>query len=289
MKQALALFEGSPVATDPTPVLLKRLCYSPVAERVVVTILTEDTAPTTTEEVYLKLSLLSHRLVQPHDVNLEGLFNLLPNVAWTSEGPIAVDELAERQLAARLEGRVLEIYSVDKFPKMVNYIVPSQVRIADAARVRLGAYLGAGTTVMHAGFVNFNAGTAGPNMVEGRISAGVFVDSGSDLGGACSTLGTLSGGNSTRVRIGKNCLIGANAGAGISLGDNSTIEAGLYVTAGSKVELLDITGKKVGLVKAKELADKPGLLFRRNSATGRIEALEGKFAIQLNDVLHVNR
>jgi 2,3,4,5-tetrahydropyridine-2-carboxylate N-succinyltransferase len=254
-----------------------------------VTFLSEDIAPKTTEDVYLKLALLSHRLARPHGLNLDGLFHILPNVAWTSEGPIEIEELAERQLSARLSGQTLEVYSVDKFPKMVNHIVPPQIRIADGARVRFGAHLGPGTTVMQAGFINFNAGTAGPNMVEGRISAGVFVDSGSDLGGASSTLGTLSGGNKAVIHIGRNCLIGANAGAGISLGDNSTIEAGLYVTAGSKVEILDKTGKRVGLVKAKELAGKPGLLFRRNSSTGQIEALEGKATAQLNDSLHINR
>lgn len=254
----------------------------------VATILASDDAPGSVAEGYLKLHLLSHRLVKPHEVNLNGLFGTLVNVAWTSAGAIDLEELPARQLAARLQGDVLEVMSVDKFPKMTNYVVPSGVRIAHTARVRLGAYLGEGTTVMHEGFVNFNAGTAGPGMIEGRISAGVFVEAGSDLGGGCSTMGTLSGGNDVIISIGKECLIGANAGVGIPLGDRCTIEAGLYVTAGSRVSVLDDSGKAVETVKARELAGKDDLLFRRNSLSGGIEVLTNKSAIELNEALHVN-
>src|SRR5690606_37665211 len=177
----------------------------------VLTLLAEDAAPASTPEAYLKLHLLSHRLVKPHGLNLTGIFALLPNVAWTSEGAIDLEELPERQLLARLEGRTLSVDSVDKFPKMTDYIVPKGVRIADTARIRLGAYVGEGTTVMHEGFINFNAGTQGPNMVEGRISAGVFVGKGSDIGGGASTMGTLSGGGNIIISLGENCLLGANA------------------------------------------------------------------------------
>jgi 2,3,4,5-tetrahydropyridine-2-carboxylate N-succinyltransferase len=252
----------------------------------VVTILETDVAPTSTPEVYLKLHLLSHRLVKPHTINLTGIFGLLPNVAWTDEGAIDIRELAQRQLQARLNGRVLEVSSVDKFPKMANYVVPSGVRVAHTARVRLGAYLGEGTTIMHEGFVNFNAGTEGPGMVEGRISAGVFVGKGSDIGGGASTMGTLSGGNNVVIALGEGCLLGANAGVGIPLGDRCTIEAGLYITAGSVVTLIDSTGKAAGSCKARELASKSDLLFRRNSKTGAIECLTNKSAIELNEALH---
>jgi 2,3,4,5-tetrahydropyridine-2-carboxylate N-succinyltransferase len=251
-----------------------------------VTILETDTAPASAPEVYLKLHLLSHRLVKPHTINLTGIFGLLPNVAWTDEGAIDVRELAQRQLQARLCGRVLEVSSVDKFPKMANYVVPSGVRVAHTARVRLGAYLGEGTTIMHEGFVNFNAGTEGPGMVEGRISAGVFVGKGSDIGGGASTMGTLSGGNNVVIALGEGCLLGANAGVGIPLGDRCTIEAGLYITAGSVVTLIDSTGKAAGNCKARELSSKSDLLFRRNSKTGAIECLTNKSAIELNEALH---
>jgi len=254
----------------------------------VLTVLFNDSAPASTPEAYLKLHLLSHRLVKPHGVNLSGIFALLPNVAWTNEGAIDLAELAERQLAARLGGRELSVTSVDKFPKMTDYVVPSGVRIADTARVRLGAYLGEGTTVMHEGFVNFNAGCAGPNMVEGRISAGVFVGKGSDLGGGCSTMGTLSGGGQVVISVGENCLIGANAGIGIPLGDRNTVEAGLYLTAGSKVTLLDKQNQPVQVVKARELAGQPDLLFRRNSQNGAIECQTAKSGIELNTVLHAH-
>lgn len=252
----------------------------------VVMLIANDVKPACVPEVYLKLHLLSHRLVKPHGLNLDGMFALLPNVAWTNVGAIAVNELPQAQLNARLRGEVLQVNSIDKFPKMSDYVVPGGVRIADAARVRLGAYLGEGTTIMHEGFSNFNAGTEGPAMIEGRISAGVFVGASSDLGGGCSVLGTLSGGNKTVISIGKNCLIGANAGLGIPLGDRCTIEAGLYLTAGSKISLLDNTGKQVQTVKARELAGKSDLLFRRNSQTGRIECLTNKSEIELNSVLH---
>ncbi|GGO86818.1 2,3,4,5-tetrahydropyridine-2,6-dicarboxylate N-succinyltransferase [Marinobacterium nitratireducens] len=252
----------------------------------VVCILESDAEPQTTADVYLKLSLLSHRLVKPHGINLTGMFGKLPNVAWTSEGAVALDELPKRQLAARAQGRVLDVHSVDKFPKMTNYVVPAGIRVGDAARIRLGAHVGEGTTVMHEGFINFNAGTLGVSMVEGRISAGVVVGNGSDLGGGCSTMGTLSGGNNVVISVGENCLLGANAGLGLPLGDRCTIEAGLYVTGSSKVTLLDDQNNEVGVIKAGELAGKPDLLFRRNSQTGRIEVKTNKSAIELNAELH---
>jgi len=255
---------------------------------VVAVLLREDTAPATVPEAYLKLHLLSHRLVKPHGTNLQGLFGILPNVAWTSEGAIDIGELPARQLAARVRGETLEVSCVDKFPKMTNYVVPAGVRIAHTARVRLGAYLGTGTTIMHEGFVNFNAGTDGPGMIEGRISAGVTVGSGSDLGGGCSTMGTLSGGGNIIISVGKECLIGANAGIGIPLGDRCTVEAGLFITAGTKVVLLDSEGKPVETVKARELAGKSGLLFRRNSTNGTVECLTNRSAIELNAELHAH-
>jgi 2,3,4,5-tetrahydropyridine-2-carboxylate N-succinyltransferase len=254
----------------------------------VLTVLTEDAPPANVPEGYLKLQLLSHRLVKPHQVNLEGLFGKLPNVAWTNEGAIDLNELPARQLKARVEGRILEVSCVDKFPKMTNYVVPSGVRIAHTARVRLGAYLGEGTTVMHEGFINFNAGTEGPGMIEGRISAGVMVGAGSDLGGSASTLGTLSGGNNVVISVGQGCLIGANAGTGIPLGDRCTIESGLFVTAGSLVTVLDSEGQQVDVLKARELAEKSDLLFRRNSQSGAIECLTNKSAIALNEELHAH-
>ncbi|RVU30048.1 2,3,4,5-tetrahydropyridine-2,6-dicarboxylate N-succinyltransferase [Neptunomonas marina] len=252
----------------------------------VVTILATDSAPATTAEVYLKLALLSHRLVKPHGTDLSGMFGLLPNVAWTSEGAIALEDLPRRQLAARAQGRVLNVQSVDKFPQMTNYVVPEGIRVGDASRIRLGAHVGEGTTVMHEGFINFNAGTMGVSMVEGRISAGVVVGNGSDIGGGASTMGTLSGGNNVVISVGENCLLGANAGLGLPLGDRCTLEAGLYVTAGSKVTLLDDQNNEVGVVKAAELAGKPDLLFRRNSQNGRIEVKTNQSAIELNAELH---
>ncbi|WP_192035458.1 2,3,4,5-tetrahydropyridine-2,6-dicarboxylate N-succinyltransferase [Halomonas sp. YLGW01] len=254
----------------------------------VATFLDTDQAPESAPEVYLKLHLLSHRLVKPHDLDLTGMFGLLRNVAWTNEGPIDIEELPARRLKARLEGRALSVDCVDKFPKMADYVVPSGVRIGDTARVRLGAHLGEGTTVMHEGFVNFNAGTEGPGMVEGRISAGVMVGKGSDLGGGCSTMGTLSGGGNIIIKVGEGCLIGANAGIGIPLGDRCTVEAGLYLTAGAKVTVLDDQGQVVETVAARALAGQNDLLLRRNSQNGRIECLTNKSAVALNEALHAH-
>jgi len=266
--------------------LLTRLAES--AKPLVATLLAEDAALTSTPEAYLKLHLLSHRLVKPHGLNLTGIFPLLPNVAWTSQGAVDLAELPERQLEARLKGDLLEVFSVDKFPKMTDYVVPSGVRIADSARVRLGAYIGEGTTVMHEGFVNFNAGTAGPGMIEGRVSAGVFVGKGSDLGGGCSTMGTLSGGGNIVISVGEGCLIGANAGIGIPLGDRNIVEAGLYVTAGTKIALLDDQNNLVKVVKGRDLAGQADLLFRRNSQSGAVECKTNKSAIELNEALHAH-
>lgn len=251
-------------------------------------LLTEDAAPADVPQGYLKLHLLSHRLVKPHGTNLDGLFGVLPNVAWTNKGAVDISEVAERQFAARLRGEVLEVSCVDKFPKMTNYVVPTGVRIAHTARVRLGAHLGEGTTIMHEGFVNFNAGTDGPGMIEGRISAGVSVGAGSDLGGGCSTMGTLSGGGNIILSVGKECLIGANAGIGIPLGDRCTVEAGLFVTAGTKVNILDTQGMPVETAKARDLMGKSDLLFRRNSSTGAVECLTNRSAVELNEELHAH-
>jgi 2,3,4,5-tetrahydropyridine-2,6-dicarboxylate N-succinyltransferase len=243
-----------------------------------------DSAPTDVYDAYLRLHLLSHRLVKPHGLSLEGLFGVLPNVAWTSHGPVDPAALADVRMRFRSAGEPLQVFSVDKFPRMTDYVVPSGVRIADADRVRLGAHLAEGTTVMHEGFVNFNAGTLGASMVEGRISAGVVVGDGSDIGGGASIMGTLSGGGTTVISIGERCLLGANAGLGISLGDDCIVEAGLYVTGGTRVTLPD--GE---VVKALELSGADGLLFRRNSQTGAVEAMprSGSWA-GLNAALHAN-
>jgi 2,3,4,5-tetrahydropyridine-2,6-dicarboxylate N-succinyltransferase len=245
-----------------------------------------DAAIASTAEAYLKLHLLSHRLALPNSLNLDGIFAHLPNVVWTTHGAMEPAEFEQAQLRARLRGEHIEVMGVDKFPKMTNYVVPSGVRIADASRIRLGAYLGDGTTVMHEGFVNFNAGALGPNMVEGRISQGVIIGANTDLGGSSSTMGTLSGGGEIKITIGSNCLIGANAGTGIPLGDRCTIEAGLYITAGTKVALRDEHGTTVKTVKARELAGGSDLLFIRNSATGQIECRTNRQAIELNAALH---
>ena len=245
-----------------------------------------DAAPANIPEAFLKLHLLSHRLVKPHAINLDGLFGTLKNLAWTSAGPIDLADLPARQLAARKLGETLDVMSVDKFPKMTNYVVPTGVRLADTARIRLGAYIGEGTTVMHEGFVNFNAGTLGTAMVEGRISAGVVVGKDSDLGGGCSTMGTLSGGGTTVISVGENCLIGANAGIGFPLADGCTVEAGLYVTAGTKVNVLDADGSVINTVKAMELSETKDLLFRRNSLSGAVEVTPKKSSISLNEALH---
>jgi len=241
-----------------------------------------------TAEAYLKLHLLSHRLTLPNTLNLDNIFAHLPNVAWTSRGPIAIDELADAITAANLSGEHLEVTSVDKFPRMTNYVVPSGVRIADASRIRLGAYLGDGSTVMHEGFVNFNAGALGPNMIEGRISQGVIIGANTDLGGSSSTMGTLSGGGEIVISLGENCLIGANAGTGIPLGDRCTIAAGLYITAGTPVSILDENGDEVKQAKARELAGGSDMLFIHNVAAGRIECRSNRRAIQLNDQLHAH-
>ncbi len=254
----------------------------------VLTLLADDTKPASVPEGYLKLHLISHRLVKPHGVNLEGLFGVLRNVAWTNKGAIDLEELPARRLEARVKGKHLSVDCVDKFPKMTDYVVPVGVRIADTARVRLGAYLGEGTTVMHEGFVNFNAGTDGPNMVEGRISAGVFVGGGADLGGSSSTMGTLSGGGNIIISLGKECLLGANAGVGIPLGDRCTVEAGLYITAGTRVTMLDENRQPAGQVKARDLAGKSDILFRRNSTTGAVECLTNESAVALNEALHAH-
>ncbi|MFK8042083.1 2,3,4,5-tetrahydropyridine-2,6-dicarboxylate N-succinyltransferase [Congregibacter sp.] len=250
--------------------------------------LKDDVAPDTVPAAYLKLHLLSHRLVKPQETALQGVFGVLPNVAWTNRGAIALGELAERQLDARLRGEVLEVSCVDKFPKMTNYVVPTGVRIAHTARVRLGAYVGEGTTVMHEGFINFNAGTMGPGMIEGRVSAGVLVGADSDLGGGSSTMGTLSGGGNIIISVGKQCLIGANAGIGIPLGDRCIVESGLYVTSGTKVTMLDAGGAVTETLAARNLQGMSDLLFRRNSLSGAVECLTNKTSVQLNAELHAN-
>ncbi len=252
----------------------------------VLTWLKTDGPITSTPAAYLKLHLLSHGLTRPNSLNLDGIYAALPNVAWTSDGPMALSELPDAMLLARLQGRHLEVTSLDKFPRLTNYVVPEGVRIADSARVRLGAYLGAGTTVMHEGFVNFNAGAEGPNMVEGRISQGVFVAKGSDLGGSASTAGTLSGGGNHVITIGEDCLISANAGTGISLGDRCTIEAGLYITPGTQVSLIDEHGETVKTLKARALNGQSDLLFIRHSQTGVVQCRTNRQAIALNAQLH---
>jgi 2,3,4,5-tetrahydropyridine-2,6-dicarboxylate N-succinyltransferase len=241
--------------------------------------------PADAYDAYLRLHLLSHRLIRPHDANLDGLFGVLNNVAWTSHGPVDPAALPRVQRRFRAAGEPFQVFSVDKFPRMTDYVVPSGVRIADADRVRLGAHLADGTTVMHEGFVNFNAGTLGHSMVEGRISAGVVVGDGSDVGGGASIMGTLSGGGTDVISIGSRCLLGANSGLGISLGDDCVVEAGLYLTAGSRVTLPD--GE---VVKARELSGASGLLFRRNSQSGAIEVVPrtGSWG-GLNAALHANQ
>ena len=237
---------------------------------------------------YLKLHLISYRFVLPNSINLDGLFNALPNVAWTNKGPISIDEIDQELLNSKQNKNDLFIRSLDKFPQLVDYIIPKNVRIADASRVRLGAYLSPGTTIMHEGFVNFNAGTLGTAMIEGRISAGVVVGDNSDLGGGCSTMGTLSGGNNIKISIGENCLIGANAGVGIPLGDNCTIEAGLYITAGTKIELYKENGDLDGVFKGSKLSNCSNLVFLRNSQNGKVIAKVNQKSINLNSELHKN-
>ena len=247
------------------------------------TIASLDDKPVDAFDAYLRLHLLSHRLIAPHGANLDGLFGVLANVVWTNYGPCAVDGFELTRARLRRRGPVT-VYGIDKFPRMVDYVVPTGVRIADADRVRLGAHLASGTTVMHEGFVNFNAGTLGTSMVEGRISAGVIVDDGSDIGGGASIMGTLSGGGKEIISVGKRCLLGANSGLGISLGDDCVIEAGLYVTGGTKVTTPD--GQTA---KARELSGANNLLFRRNSLSGAVEVVSRDgTGITLNEALHAN-
>ena len=240
------------------------------------------------QEAYLKLHLLSYKFVLPNTINLEGLFSCLPNVAWTNKGPVSVDEIDEMLSQSKYRENDLYIKSLDKFPCLTDYIIPKKVRIADTSRVRLGAYLSEGTTVMHEGFVNFNAGTLGKAMIEGRISAGVIVGNNSDLGGGSSTMGTLSGGNNTKISIGENCLLGANSGIGISLGNNCIVEAGLYITAGTKVNILDDKNNLEDVFKARELSGKSNLLFLRDSLSGKVIAKKNKIKLSLNKELHKN-
>jgi 2,3,4,5-tetrahydropyridine-2-carboxylate N-succinyltransferase len=243
-----------------------------------------DAAPGSAGDLYLRLHLLSNRLCQPRTINLDDLFGLLANVAWSNLGPVAVDQVDEVRWKVRSAGAILTVHGLDKLPRMTDYVVPSGVRIADADRVRLGAHLASGTTVMHEGFVNFNAGTLGRSMVEGRISAGVIVGDGSDIGGGASIMGTLSGGGKDQITIGERCLLGAEAGIGISLGDECVVEAGLYVTAGTLVKMPD--GE---IVKARLLSGASGLLYRRNSQTGAVEAIPRSVAWDgLNAALHHN-
>jgi len=238
-----------------------------------------DEAPTSTIDAYLRLHALSHLLVRPNEINLDGIFGHLPNVAWTNAGPVHPDDAA--RLLPQLKRHGIELQGLDKFPRLTDYVLPAGVRIADASRVRLGAHLSPGTTVMHEGFVNFNAGTLGSSMIEGRVSQGVVIGDGTDIGGGASIMGTLSGGGTHRVSIGARTLLGANAGIGISLGDDCVVEAGLYVTAGTKVKVGDET------VKAGELSGRDGILFRRNSLTGTVEAsARAGVGVTLNEALH---
>ncbi|MBD8870295.1 2,3,4,5-tetrahydropyridine-2,6-dicarboxylate N-succinyltransferase [Nocardioides donggukensis] len=245
-------------------------------------------APASAEDAWLRLHLLSSRLVAPHGLSMEGVFGLLANVVWTSAGPCAVEGFELVRARLRAAGQHVTVLGVDKFPRMVDYVVPGGVRIADADRVRLGAHLAPGTTVMHEGFVNFHAGTLGASMVEGRISAGVVVGDGSDVGGGASIMGTLSGGGTETISIGERCLLGANSGIGISLGDDCVVEAGCYVTAGTKVTVLE-PDSEPRIVKARELSGAANVLFRRNSVSGAVEAVPWQRAgIALNAALHAN-
>lgn len=242
--------------------------------------------PSDAADAYLRLHALSHRLVQPNSINLEGIFGKLANVAWTNFGPVLASDLGRARLALRSRGHVT-VHSVDKFPRMVDYVVPSGVRIGDADRVRLGAHLADGTTVMHEGFVNYNAGTLGHAMVEGRISQGVVVGDHTDVGGGASIMGTLSGGGKERVRLGERVLLGANAGVGISLGDDCVVEAGLYLTTGTRVTV--VTDQESTVVKAADLSGTSNLLYRRNSQTGTVEAFpRATGTVELNSILHAN-
>jgi len=250
--------------------------------------LSEDKPIELVEEAYLKLHLLSYKIYQPNTLNLDNLFNILPNVAWTNHGPQELEEAKMNLAISHANHGSFEIKSMDKFPQLTDFVIPPQVRIADTSRVRLGAYLSEGTTIMHEGFVNFNAGTLGPAMIEGRISAGVVVGKNSDLGGGCSTMGTLSGGNNVRISIGENCLLGANSGLGIQLGNNCIVEAGLYLTAGATINVLDKNLKILRSVKAAELSGEDNLLFIRNSLSGALEARVNTKSVALNSSLHDN-
>ena len=264
---------------------------APVLEterELIATLLPADEAVSSTPEAFLKLHLLSHRLTLPNSMNLDGIFAHLQTVAWTTKGAIALADLPERQLRARLAGRYFEVLSVDKFPKMANYVIPPGVRIADSSRIRLGAYLGEGTTVMPSGAVNFNAAALGPNMVEGRISQGVVLGQGSDLGGGASTMGTLAGGGEITITIGRQCLIGANGGTGIPLGDRCTIEAGLYITAGTRVTVIDEDGNRVRVARGRELSGGSDMLFIRHSESGEVQCRTNRKAIALNEQLHAH-
>lgn len=280
---------GAPATTE-APTWLSDLAGTDdvreVTRTLVTTTITLDQAPVDVADAYLRLHLLSHRLVQPNTINLDGIFGVLNNVVWTSQGPCAVAGFEKTRARMQARGPVL-VHSIDKFPRMVDYVVPDGVRIGDADRIRLGAHLAPGTTIMHEGFVNFNAGTLGTSMVEGRIVAGVVVDDGSDIGAGASIMGTLSGGGNHKVRIGTGCLLGANAGTGISLGDNCVVEAGLYLTAGTKVSVYAEDEPQV--VAARKLSGVPNLQFWRNSQTGAVEAHpRGDRTVELNDALHKN-
>ncbi|HET8562191.1 MAG TPA: 2,3,4,5-tetrahydropyridine-2,6-dicarboxylate N-succinyltransferase [Marmoricola sp.] len=282
---------GAAPADAEAPELLVKAARShplrQVRTEVVRTEIELSAAPSDPADAYLRLHLLSHRLVRPHGLSTEGIFGVLANVVWTSVGPCAVAGFEEIRAALRAEGPV-QVFGVDKFPRMTDYVVPAGVRIADADRVRLGAHLAEGTTVMHEGFVNYNAGTLGASMIEGRVSAGVVVGDGSDVGGGASIMGTLSGGGKETVSIGRRCLLGANSGLGISLGDDCVVEAGCYVTAGTKVTVKDIDSKPK-VIKAVELSGSSNVLFRRNSVTGAVEAVPWKSeGIELNAALHAN-
>lgn len=250
--------------------------------------LVSDEAITDVPTAFLKLFLISNKSYKPNELVLDNIFNTLETLAWTSNGPMEVKAAQKKLLETKISGQPFSIYSVDKFPPLTDYLIPEKVRIADTARVRLGAYLGEGTTIMHAGFVNFNAGSEGPNMVEGRISSKVFVAKGSDLGGGSSTMGTLSGGNNQVISIGENSLVGANAGVGISLGNNCTVEAGLYITSGTKITVMDDKNEEQRTVKAIELSGLNNILYIRDSLTGKVLAKPNNKEFSLNEILHNN-
>ena len=288
----------APALGDPTPGHAAPASLTPhtdalreVSVEVVFTHVDLDAAPATASDAYLRLHVLSHRLAAPRTINLDGIFGVLANVVWTSAGPCAVDAFEAVRARLRGAGHHVTVHGIDKFPRMVDYVVPSGVRIADADRVRLGAHLAEGTTILHEGFVNYNAGTLGVSMVEGRISAGVVVGNGSDIGGGASIMGTLSGGGKEVISIGERSLLGANSGLGIPLGDDCVVEAGLYVTAGAKVLMVGQTNDDGSprIVKARELGGLSGILFRRNSQSGALEAVQRQgVGIELNAALHAN-